>query len=407
MTLLITGFAACIVTCLTVSVGATATTCALMTPVACTNTAGVGDGRSEKTHRWVKDSAAVDTTDTDANKAKKCCKKTCQGAVQAGSTTNSLKCADNTCIANYKTITIKTTPSTEYGCEACPSGETKAAGAGTACNKLCGEKGSNDNCDVQDKGDAAWAWKPDARYLTSVDANGKKTACRGTDRCKNSPQTCTGTGAAKRCKCDAQGCKKDQTFASSTGTCTDCPVGEYSAAGTGTTCSKCHASCATCDGANGADKCFRCAAMYFKAGGKTDTEAGTCTKCHADCATCNAAGNSACLTCADKKFPTVARTTSAPAGGCSACSDTCKKCTKADKCSECADAHFGDGTTPNIVCKKCHSSCKTCTAAAANKCTACKTGKLSDGKCSSMAVTLNPVHSLAGLAMMLAVLMSQ
>ena len=225
-------------------------------------------------------------------------------------------------------------------------------------------------------------------------------------------------------------------------TCTACEDGYFveSAA-----CTKCHESCLTCEGGNGADKYKSCKDGYFL--GATSGAAGKCIQCNNledqswpgvdNCAKCTSSGQSGtaatCTECADNYylktnggatscvtncgegfFPTTVNSIKK----CVSCSETsnggianCARCSlkassaragAAVTCTECITnklSPLGDacltvcpaGTyDDNSICTPCHTSCSSCSDAAESSCTACYPGSVLNKIDSSTAGTCIP-----------------
>ncbi|ESU40212.1 Variant-specific surface protein, partial [Giardia duodenalis] len=216
-------------------------------------------------------------------------------------------------------------------------------------------------------------------------------------------------------------------------TCTACEDGYFVASAA---CTKCHESCLTCEGGNGADKCKSCTAnTYFlgaengqagkcvscgDASGSTwkgvdgclkctkstsESTPATCTECQADrylkdgspascvtAATCNtgyfpndnAGGKKKCLPCSDNNnggIENCAECSLLPsASGSSTILITCTKCSKnnlsplKNECMTTCPAGTYETGSINKVCTPCHTSCSSCSDAGESSCTACYPG---------------------------------
>ncbi|ESU42356.1 Variant-specific surface protein, partial [Giardia duodenalis] len=173
-------------------------------------------------------------------------------------------------------------------------------------------------------------------------------------------------------------------------TCTACED-EYFI--NGAACTKCHESCLTCEGGNGADKCKSCKEGYFL--GAANSAAGKCIKCD-NVDDTNWKGVVGCLKCTSSK-------TSGTPATCTECADNyylktdggAASCVAAEQCN---NGFFPTTDSKNKkVCVKCSATdsggianCSACTPIESPTttvlvtCSACNQGKVSPRRSSCM-----------------------
>ena len=196
--------------------------------------------------------------------------------------------------------------------------------------------------------------------------------------------TVTVTLYAKWTKCSAG------TYLSGN-TCTACPAGKYSAAGS-SNCSTCAAGTYS---AAGSSSCSNCAAGTYSTGG-----AASCTTCTAgyycpggtnrqqcSAGTYSAAGSSSCSNCAAGKY------SSAGASSCSNCAAGTYSSAGSSSCSTCTAGYYCPGGTNRQQC-----SAGTYSAAGSSSCSNCAAGKYSAAGSSSCSNCAAGTYSTGGAA---------
>ena len=182
--------------------------------------------------------------------------------------------------------------------------------------------------------------------------------------CHGDCSTCSGPAANECLSCSDSA--KILASHPAAGPCTACASNQFKS--DVKTCFNCHGDCSTCDGA-AASNCLSCTdsvkiiASHPTSGACTGCPANqhkasvsTCSNCHADCATCSGGNNNECITCVAMKV-----NPSSPTPG---------------SCTTCSSSQFKASET---TCSACDGSCLTCSGGAANQCLSCSDGKYLDG----------------------------
>ena len=255
-------------------------------------------------------------------------------------------------------------------------------------------------------------------------------------------------GVAHCTQCSTPDAATDTTNAKAA-TCTACEDGYFI---NGAACTKCHESCLTCEGGNGADKCKSCKEGYFL--GAANSAAGKCVQCNnledqswkgvQNCAKCTKPADqntpATCTECTTNYYLKKDRSTTSCVADCGegffpttvnsikkcvSCSETsnggianCAKCSlkasstragTAVTCTECTSnklSPLGDAclaacpagtyeatatTGSGKICALCHPSCAECNSNAnQDSCTACYPGSVLNKTDSSTAGTCIP-----------------
>ncbi|XP_077377227.1 proprotein convertase subtilisin/kexin type 5b isoform X4 [Festucalex cinctus] len=267
------------------------------------------------------------------------------------------------------------------------------------------------SCDGPDHDDCKMCRNPKARRyngecLPQCPSNAYYEKADGECRdCDHSCLTCSGNGPSSCLSCGSE------RRLDASGHCvwySRCSPHTYM--DDGGQCRPCHASCRSCSGGPGPDRCLGCDPPHFllnstcvqqcPAGYYGDKDERTCERCHLSCASCSGRHSVQCLACRSGFFrhgSSCVQTCPESHFGnsssmeCERCDPACSRCRgPADTdCLNCRDGfvHVKHQSrclkncppgyyhhTWTHTCLKCHATCKTCTGAGATSCQSCYYG---------------------------------
>ncbi|KAM9823350.1 proprotein convertase subtilisin/kexin type 5-like [Syngnathus typhle] len=173
--------------------------------------------------------------------------------------------------------------------------------------------------------------------------------------CHASCRSCSGGPGPDRCL----GCEPPHFLLNST--CVhECPAGYYGDDKEERTCERCHLSCASCAGRHSV-QCFACRATFFRQGSSCVQ---TCSESHF--------GNSSSMAC-ERCDPACSRCRGPADTDCLSCRDGYVYMRQQSRClKNCPPGYYHHRWTH--TCLKCHPTCKTCTGAGATSCQSCYHG---------------------------------